>query len=112
MPFGADTVSPPRATVYAEFEPVARWRNRLQATQFGKTDEYDDEEQAAGFRNTDSVFLMDFLSSYPVGPGRLSLGISNLLDREYVNVTNQASGDFFYYLSEGRRATLTYQARF
>jgi iron complex outermembrane receptor protein len=112
IPFGTDTISPPRATLYGEFEPVAGWRNRLQATWFGKTDEYDEAEQAQGYRNTESEFLMDFATSVVLGPGRLSLGISNLLNRKYVNVTNQASGDFFYYLSEGRRATLTYQARF
>jgi iron complex outermembrane receptor protein len=112
VPFGTDTLSPPRMTVYAEVEPLAKWRNRLQGTYFAKTDEYDDAQQAAGLRNTSSVFLMDFTTSYPIGPGTLSLGVANLLNRRYVNVTNQASGDFFYYLSEGRRATLTYQARF
>lgn len=89
VPFGADTLSPPRATLYAELEPVAGWKNRLQGTYFGETDEYDEADEALGFRNTDSVFLMDFLTSYPLGPGRLSLGITNLLNREYVNVTNR-----------------------
>ncbi|HKX96149.1 MAG TPA: TonB-dependent receptor [Methylibium sp.] len=112
VPFGADTLSPPRATLYAEFEPLAGWRGRVQATRFGSTDEYDAAEQAAGYRNTDSLTLVDVSASLPLGPGRLSLGIANLFNREYVNVTNQASGDFFYYLSEGRRATLTWQARF
>jgi iron complex outermembrane receptor protein len=112
IPFGTDTLSPPRATVYAELMPVADWQNRIQVTHFGSTSEYNAEQRAAGFMNTDSYTLVDLTSSYPVGPGRLALGISNLLNEEYVNVTNQASGDFFYYLSEGRRATLSYTMRF
>lgn len=112
IPFGADTLSPPRATVYAQLSPLSDWSNRIQVSYFGETNEYNSEQQAAGFRNTDSYTLVDLTSSYPVGPGRLMFGLSNLLNEEYVNVTNQASGDFFYYLSEGRRATLSYSMRF
>lgn len=109
--FGSDTLSPPRATLYIAFEPIAKWRNRIQGTYFAETDYYSAAQEAAGFRDSEALFLMDLTSSYPLGPGMLSLGISNLLNRKYVNVTNQASGDFFYYLSEGMRATLTYQVR-
>lgn len=112
IPFGADTLSPLRVTAYAEFQPITDWQNRVQVSYIHETDEYNAAEEALGFLNTDSYTLVDFTSSYPLGPGRLSLGISNLLNKEYVNVTNQASGDFFYYLSEGRRATLGYTMRF
>jgi iron complex outermembrane recepter protein len=112
IPFGTDTLSPPRATAYAELTPLPDWSNRIQVSYFGETNEYNAAQQAAGFRNTDSYTLLDLTSSYPIGPGRLMLGLSNLLNEEYVNVTNQASGDFFYYLSEGRRATLSYSMRF
>jgi iron complex outermembrane recepter protein len=112
IPFGTDTLSPPRVTLYAELMPIVDWQNRLQVTYFGSTSEYDAEQRAAGFMNTDSYTLVDLTSSYPLGLGRLALGVSNLLNEEYVNVTNQASGDFFYYLSEGRRATLSYTMRF
>lgn len=112
IPFGADVLSPPRATLFAEFEPISQWANRIQVTYFGEMNEYNAAQQAAGFANADSYTLVDLTSSYPVGPGRIALGLSNLLNEEYVNVTNQASGDFFYYLSEGRRATLSYSMRF
>ena len=69
-------------------------------------------DEALGYRDTGSVFLVDWSSSVAVGPGVLSLGVSNLFNRKYVNATNQASGDFFYYLSEGTRATLGYSVRF
>lgn len=112
IPFGTDTLSPLRLTAYAEVEPFAGWQNRLQVSYFHESDAYDAAERALGYRNTDSYTLVDLTSSYSIGPGRITLGISNLLNEEYVNVTNQASGDFFYYLSEGRRATLGYTLRF
>lgn len=110
--FGSDTLAPLRTTAYVEFEPVAGWKNRLQATYQAATDLYDAGDEAMGFRDTGSVFLVDWSSSVAVGPGVLSLGVSNLFNRKYVNATNQASGDFFYYLSEGTRATLGYSLRF
>jgi iron complex outermembrane receptor protein len=110
--FGTDVISPPRATIYAELTPVSDWGNRIQITHFGSTSEYNAAQRALGFMNTDSYTLVDLTSSYRFGPGRLALGVSNLFNEEYVNVTNQASGDFFYYLSEGRRATLSYTMRF
>jgi iron complex outermembrane receptor protein len=101
-----------RITLYAEIELMSGWQNRLQMSYIHESDEYNATERALGYRNTDSYTLVDLTSSYPVGPGRLTLGLSNLLNEEYVNVTNQSSGDFFYYLSEGRRATLGYTMRF
>jgi iron complex outermembrane recepter protein len=111
-PFGTDTISPPRSTVYAAFEPMPKWRNRVQVSYYAKTHFYDREEEEAGFRESTTVFLVDVSTGYPVGPGALTLGIANLFDRKYVNVTNANSGDFFYYLSEGTRATLGYVVRF
>lgn len=112
IPFGTDTLSPPRTTLYVSFEPVEGWSNRLQASYAASWDQYSDAEEAEGFRDSESVFLVDFHSSLPAGPGRLSLGVANLLNRKYVNVTNQASGDFFYYLAEGTRLTLGYELKF
>lgn len=101
-----------QARLYAEFQPLAAWKSRLQATCFGETDEFDEAQQPRGLRNTGNVFLVDFTTGHDLGPGRISLRISKLFNRKYANATNQASGDTVYYLSEGRRATLTYQARF
>lgn len=112
VPFGTDTISPPRATVYAQFQPLPKWHNRIQGSYLAKTSFYDAEEEAQGLRESETIFLLDLSTGYPVGPGQLTLGVANLLNRKYVNATNQASGDFFYYLSEGTRATLGYTVRF
>ena len=112
VPLGSDTLAPFRTTAYLEFEPVTRWKNRIQGTYHAPTDFYNDAEEAMGFRDTENMFIVDFVSSYPVGPGTLTLSVANLLNEEYINATNQASGDFFYYLSEGTRATLGYSIGF
>lgn len=102
-------LSPLRLTGYLEFSPWPEWRNRLQATYFGEADYYTPAEEDLGFANTDSVFLADFVSSFELGPGEVTLSVSNLFDRTYVNVTNQ--GSFFYYRAEGRDITLGYRVR-
>jgi len=40
------------------------------------------------------------------------VGVANLPDRRDVNVTNQASGDFSCFLSEGRRLKVSWPGRF
>lgn len=109
---GTDRISPPRMTAYLEGEVLPDWENRLQASYMAGTDEYSAAEEASGLFDSDELFLMDFSSSYPVGAGKLTLGIANLLNEKYVNVTNANSGDFFFYLSEGTRGTLSYSLNF
>ncbi len=112
--YSTDVVSPFRVTGYVEFEILPMWRNRVQATYFGEADYFTPAELDFGRVNTDSAFVVDLMSSYPLGPGTVSLGISNLFNNEYVNVTNQGGGtlfNVFYYREEGRRLSLTYRVR-
>jgi iron complex outermembrane recepter protein len=112
--YSTDVVSPFRVTGYVEFEILPMWRNRVQATYFGEADYFTPAELDFGRVNTESAFVVDLMSSYPLGPGTVSLGISNLLNNEYVNVTNQGNGtlfNVFYYREEGRRLSLTYRVR-
>jgi iron complex outermembrane recepter protein len=111
VPLGSDVVSPFRMSSYGEVEPVTGWRTRLQATYTAATDHYSEAQEAEGFLDNESLFLADLVTSYPVGPGRVALGFANLLNKRYVNVANSVRGDFFYYLSEGRRTTLSYTVR-
>ena len=109
--YSSDAVSPFRITGYTEVEPVAGWTARLQATWIGAADYFSPSEQALGRIATDSVFLLDLTGSVKVGPGAVTLGLSNLLDRRYVNVTQQGGG-FEETLQEGRRVTLGYRIRY
>jgi outer membrane receptor protein involved in Fe transport len=110
--YSSDTVSPARATVYLTLEPIAGWRTRLQGTYFDKADYFSHSELALGLINTDSVFLAELTSTYVLGPGELTFSVSNLFDREYIDVKSQAWGNFAYTLEEGRRISLGYRIRY
>lgn len=112
--YSTETLSPLRVTAYVEVEPLPGWVTRLQGTYFGAANYFTAAEQGLGLVNTDDLFLADLTSSYPLGPGRLTLGASNLFDNEYVNVTNQSGGpgSFFYYREEGIRLSLGYRLQY
>jgi len=112
IPLDAGSATPLRISAYAQWTPLPRWRTRLQGTYTAASDVYGPEQEAEGFRDSQSLFLMDFSAGVKVEPGELSLGIANLLNKRYVNVANSVRGDFFYYLAEGRRVSLSYSARF
>jgi iron complex outermembrane receptor protein len=110
--YSAQHVSPLRLTGYVDLAPLERLQMRVQGTYYGASNYYSAGEEALGLYNTDSLFLMDLSASHDVGPGELTLSVSNLLDKEYVNIANQAAFDFFYYMEEGRRVSLGYRVRF
>lgn len=109
--YSTDTVAPLRIVGSATYRPVEPLSLSLQGAYYGAADFYSPSEQALGYVNTDSVFLMDASASYRVRAGELYLAASNLLNEEYVAVADQGVG-FFYYRAEGRRVTLGYRARF
>jgi iron complex outermembrane receptor protein len=111
--YSLDTVSPTRITAYVYITPVPSWRSRIQATYFDSSDYFAPYNFGPPTTvHTDSVFLMDASSSYTIGPGEITLSIANLLDEEYVNAAAQASGNFFYFMEQGRRVSLGYRMRF
>ena len=109
--YSTDIVAPFRLTGSASYRPIEPLRLSLQGTYYGAADYYTAAEEAAGFVNTESVFLMDASIHYQLGKGELFVAASNLLDEEYVSVADQGVG-FFYYQAEGRRVTAGYKARF
>lgn len=109
--YNTDIVAPFRFTGSATYRPIEPLRLSLQGTYYGAANYYTAAEQAAGFVNTDSVFVMDASVHYQIGKGELFVAASNLLDEEYVSVADQGVG-FFYYQAEGRRVTVGYKARF
>ncbi|GGB89891.1 siderophore receptor [Novosphingobium endophyticum] len=109
--YSTDTVAPFRLTGSASYRPIEPLSLSLQGTYYGAADYYTAAEQAAGFVNTESTFLMDASIRYQLGKGELFVAASNLLDEKYVSVADQGVG-FFYYQAEGRRVTVGYKARF
>ena len=110
IPFGADTVSPTRLTLYADWQPLETLSGRLQATYVAEANFFSAAEQQLGLVNTPSNFLVDLSAGWQVGPGEVSLGISNLFDRRY-EFTTLAAGGFTPALAEGRRVSIGYRLR-
>jgi iron complex outermembrane recepter protein len=111
IPFGSDTVSPTRYTAYADWQVHHRVSVSAQATYIDGTSFFSAAEQEFGLVDTDSVFLADASANFEVGPGAINIGVSNLLNESYENVTT-AAGGFTPTLAEGRRLTIGYSARF
>lgn len=112
LPFSADTVSPTRFSAYAAWKPTEQLTTRVQATYVGATNFFSTTEQVnLGLINTPSYFIADLNIGYEIEPGEITLGISNLFNREYENVTALASG-FTRSFAVGRRVSIGYRARF
>ncbi|NJS14029.1 MAG: TonB-dependent receptor [Sphingopyxis sp.] len=105
-------MSPTRFTAYAAWRPTARLSTRLQATYVAAANFFSTTEQVnLGLINTPAYFIADLNIGYKIGPGEISLGIANLFNREYENVTSLARG-FTRSFAVGRQVTIGYQARF
>lgn len=86
-------IQPLKLTGYIEHETVPswHWRNRLQVLYAGNRDRAfkDLGAKAFGGREVDDYVTLDWISSLRLGPGTLSLGVENLLNKQYFPVTSQ-----------------------
>lgn len=90
----ATRISPPKGTLHLSWRAAdGGWDARLQATRFADRDR---SPYIGGFGSVDvsGYTLVDASTSLAVGPGRLSLGIDNLLNEEYLTATGQVYGSF------------------
>lgn len=111
VPFGADTVSPTRLTLHADWRASDALSARVQATYIAGTSFFSPAEQAFGLIDTDAVFLADLYATWDTPAGTLLAGVANLFDESYRNVT-LAAGGFVPTLAEGRRLTVGWRMRF
>ncbi|MEM9265633.1 MAG: TonB-dependent receptor [Cyanobacteria bacterium P01_F01_bin.13] len=81
------SVPPYKLGLYVENKTTPRWSNRLQLLLVGDRDRAFD----AGVDSfeVNSYVTLDLISSLQVGPGRLVLGIENLLNDDYINAVTQ-----------------------
>ncbi|MBW4643284.1 MAG: TonB-dependent receptor [Goleter apudmare HA4340-LM2] len=103
-------ISPLKLTAYLENETLPGWNNRLQALYIGNRN----RAFNAGIDpiGIDSYFVMDLISSLKLGDGTLSIGVRNLLNNQYLNVTNQINAgydDSYALAARGRSFTLNYR---
>lgn len=86
-------IQPLKVTGYVEHDtlPGMKWRNRLQVLYSGSRDRAfkDIGPNAYGGREVHSYYTLDFMSNLKLGPGTLSFGVENLLNKQYYPVTSQ-----------------------
>jgi iron complex outermembrane receptor protein len=113
-------IQPAQVTAYIDYAPFTWWRNSLQATYTHERDSFEEDSLEFGEGNVSSIFLLDYFASFDVLGGQLSLGVENLLNKEYISIQDQASNvDQFstpefvlnLFQQEGRRITLAYSLR-
>ncbi|MGD1940599.1 MAG: TonB-dependent receptor, partial [Leptolyngbyaceae cyanobacterium] len=84
---GSLNVPPYQIGLYVENDTTPTWSNRLQMLLVGDRDSaFDDGVDAF---DIDSYVTLDFISSLQLGQGRLTLGVENLLNTDYLPLTSQ-----------------------
>lgn len=107
---GAINVAPDRLNVSLSFNPDGQWSGRLQSfTYFDKTFRDADNAVTAQF---DGYTDVDALAMTTVGSTRLTFGIANLLDKEYITYYGQAGNTRADRYFAGKGRTLTVRADF
>ncbi|MEM9265623.1 MAG: TonB-dependent receptor [Cyanobacteria bacterium P01_F01_bin.13] len=87
LALGSLNVPPYKLGLYVENDTTPRWTNRLQLLAVGDRDRaFDDDVDPFA---VDGYVTLDLLSSLQVGKGRLTLGVENLLNNDYLPLTSQ-----------------------
>lgn len=75
-------IAAPNATLWVEHETTPRWTNRVQLLWSGDRDRFG-TSTAFGERSMESYQVIDFLSSFEMASGTLSVAVQNLLNERY-----------------------------
>lgn len=113
VPLSSIDIQPFKATVYLENETLPRWRNRIQAQFVGGRDrafnEGVDPFDVTGYT------VVDLFSTLKLGPGKLQLGIQNLLDNQFLPASSQERigvQEIRRFPGEGRTYSIRYSIEF
>lgn len=83
-------IPPLKVTAFVEHQLTDDWLVRLQGLYSGDRDRFDNNMSSTGRGRIDSFYTFDLMSSLRLGPGSLTVGIQNLLNKEYYPVSAQA----------------------
>ncbi|MCV0427853.1 MAG: TonB-dependent receptor [Roseibium sp.] len=115
---GSDRISPLKLTGYVEYTPWD-WANfRLQGLYSGYRNP--DSEQFTGLESIDPYFVMDAFADFKVNErSKLSLGVENILNADYVPVLQQSYSvqsygydDYYYAKAPGTTFSAKYTVKF
>ncbi|MEM9670007.1 MAG: TonB-dependent receptor [Pseudomonadota bacterium] len=104
-------ITPEKVTVYADYSPLDWWTLHGQLLYSG--DQSNNSTTFGGGVDIEDYALVDIQSTFDVGPGVLSVGITNLFNEDYVPVVNQAfNSQFSNVQGPGRRINFAYKLPF
>ncbi|MEM8810760.1 MAG: TonB-dependent siderophore receptor, partial [Cyanobacteria bacterium P01_G01_bin.38] len=113
LALGSLNVPPYKLGLYVENETTPGWTNRLQMLLVGDRDRAFDD--GVDVFEVNSYVTLDLLSSVQLGDGRLTLGVENLLNTDYLPLTSQERVDNFEerrYAAPGTTLSLRYSLTF
>lgn len=115
-PFTNDRVGPIKVTGYVSMEVMPEWPVRLQGLYSGDRNAFPAIAGTSVGNNghIHSYAVFDLLTSHKVGPGEVSLALTNIFNNRYFNVAAQLSGNRpdRYVLSPGAGFRLSYVANY
>jgi iron complex outermembrane receptor protein len=101
-------IPPEKITAFADYAITDIWDVSTQL--FYSGDQSNNSTAFGGGQDIDSYVLIDLHSSIEAGPGRLSVGVTNLLNNDYLPVINQAyNSQFSNVQGPGRRLSIAYR---
>lgn len=105
-------ISPLKATAYLEHDFSNGWSARGQVTHSGRQQRFENQ-QVFGRADVESFTLVDASVSGEVGPGRLTVAISNLLNAYYFTPDAfRFAGDSTFTTGAGAAARVTYSIKY
>ncbi|MFP4131547.1 MAG: TonB-dependent receptor domain-containing protein, partial [Thiohalospira sp.] len=101
-------ITPPELTLHADYEPDADWSGRLQAKRVFDRERFGDSPDFAEGK-VSGYTLVDATARFGAGPGKVSVGLRNLLDEQYMTPLSQSYNTPGYTpAGKGRSITLSY----
>lgn len=114
-PLNGSRIAPEKVTAYMEYDFSDTWLVRLQALYSGNRNAF---PGATGTRRQfegriHDFFVLDLMTSLDAGPGRLSIGVQNLLNNFYFPHQSQTfNRDDRYLAAPGATATIRYSVNY
>ncbi len=104
-------IPPEKITFFADYAPYPWWD--LYGQIFYSGTQSNDSTAFGGGSDIEDYVLVDLFSSFDVGPGELSIGVTNLLNNDYLPVINQAfNAQFSNVQGPGRRVSFGYRVAY
>lgn len=116
IPLDGYRIQPRKVTAYAQHLTMPGWTNRLQLLHSGSRDRlFEVNPDAYGAAPVEAYTVIDALSTLELGPGRLNIGVENLLNEQYFPVVSQleaAYGNFYRAAARGATLSVGYSVNY